>query len=53
MLRRLAATPMPRAAYFAGKIIQVLLCAVAETALLLAVGMVFYHLTCRPSPAAG
>jgi len=44
VLRRLAATPMPRAAYFAGKIIQVLLCSLAETALLLLVGVLFYHL---------
>lgn len=44
-LRRLAATPMPRTAYFAGKIIQVFLCAAAETALLLAVGLAFYHLS--------
>jgi ABC-2 type transport system permease protein len=50
VLRRLAATPMPRAAYFAGKIIQVLLCAVAETALLLVVGVVFYHLHLPSQP---
>jgi hypothetical protein len=43
VLRRLAATPMPRAAYFAGKVIQVTLCAIAETALLLAAGVAFYH----------
>ena len=45
ILNRLAATPMPRTAYFAGKIIQVLLCALAETVLLLAVGVAFYHLS--------
>jgi ABC-2 type transport system permease protein len=50
MLRRLAATPMPRAAYFAGKVIQVLLCSLAETALLLAVGVAFYHVTLPAQP---
>jgi ABC-2 type transport system ATP-binding protein len=48
--RRLAATPMPRAAYFAGKVIQVLVCAVAETALLLAVGVLFYHVSLPSQP---
>lgn len=50
VLKRLAATPMPRTAYFAGKIIQVMLCAVAETALLLAVGVAFYHVTLPSQP---
>jgi ABC-2 type transport system permease protein len=50
LLRRLAATPMPPVAYFAGKIIQVLTCALAETGLLLAVGAGFYHLS-LPSQA--
>jgi ABC-2 type transport system permease protein len=43
-LKRLRGTPMPAAAYFAGKIIQVLVAAVAEVVVLLAVGMAFYHL---------
>jgi ABC-2 type transport system permease protein len=51
ILKRLAATPMPRTAYFAGKIIQVLLCALAETALLLAVGVAFYHLSLPTAPS--
>jgi ABC-2 type transport system permease protein len=42
-LKWLAATPVPRTAYFAGKIIQVVISALAETALLLAVGVAFYH----------
>ncbi len=42
-LKRLSATPLPRIAYFAGKIIQVAACALAEAALLLAVGAAFYH----------
>lgn len=44
MLKRLRGTPMPLAGYFVGKVIQVLLCTVAELALLIAVGMTFYHL---------
>ena len=42
-LKWLAATPMPRTAYFAGKVVQVIVSALAETALLLAVGVAFYH----------
>jgi ABC-2 type transport system permease protein len=49
-LKRLSGTPMPRAAYFAGKIVQVMVCTVAETALLMAVGMLFYHLHLPTSP---
>ena len=44
MLKRLSGTPMPRTAYFAGKVVQVTVCTVAETVLLMAVGMLFYHL---------
>ena len=51
MLKRLSGTPMPRSAYFAGKVVQVLVCTVAETALLIAVGMLFYHLRLPASPA--
>jgi ABC-2 type transport system permease protein len=43
-LKRLRGTPMPAAAYFVGKIIQVLVAAVAEVAVLLVVGLAFYHL---------
>jgi ABC-2 type transport system permease protein len=43
-LKRLRGTPMPAAAYFAGKIIQVFAAAAAEVALLLAVGTAFYGL---------
>jgi ABC-2 type transport system permease protein len=50
-LKWLAASPMPRTAYFAGKIIQVVLCALAETALLLAVGVAFYHVSLPADPA--
>ncbi len=51
-LKRLRGTPMPPAAYFAGKIIQVLAAAVAEVAILLAVGVAFYHLRLPVSAAA-
>jgi ABC-2 type transport system permease protein len=44
MLKRLRGTPMPLAGYFISKVIQVLLCTVAELVLLIAVGMAFYHL---------
>jgi len=50
MLKRLSGTPMPRMAYFAGKVVQVLVCTVAETVLLMAVGMLFYHLHLPTEP---
>lgn len=50
MLKRLSGTPMPATAYFAGKIVQVLVCTVSETVLLVAVGMLFYHLHLPTSP---
>jgi ABC-2 type transport system permease protein len=43
-LKRLRGTPMPPAAYFAGKIIQVIVAAIAETAVLMLIGVLFYHL---------
>jgi ABC-2 type transport system permease protein len=50
MLKRLSGTPMPPVAYFAGKVIQVAVCALAETVLLLAVGVAFYHVTLPDRP---
>ena len=51
MLKRLFGTPMPRTAYFVvSKVVQVTVCAVAETALLIAVGMLFYHLHLPTAP---
>ena len=50
MLKRLAGTPIPPAAYFAGKVVQVLVCTVSETVLLMAVGIGFYHLHLPASP---
>ena len=44
-LKRLAGTPMPRSAYFAGKIALVAVVAVVQQVLLLAVGVAFYGLS--------
>jgi ABC-2 type transport system permease protein len=41
-LKSLAGTPMPRSAYFVGKVVQVLAVTVAIIAILLAIGGVFY-----------
>jgi ABC-2 type transport system permease protein len=51
-LKRLRGTPMPAAAYFMGKVVQVLVAAVAEVAVLLAVGLAFYHLRLPTAAAA-
>lgn len=51
-LKRLRGTPMPATAYFTGKVIQVLVAAVAEVVVLLAVGLAFYHLRLPTSVAA-
>jgi len=51
-LKRLRGTPMPAAAYFAGKIIQVIVAAIAEVAVLLVIGLVFYHLKLPASVSA-
>jgi ABC-2 type transport system permease protein len=51
-LKRLRGTPMPAAAYFTGKIIQVLVAAVAEVVVLAAVGPIFYHLRLPTSAGA-
>ena len=51
MLKRLYGTPLPHAAYFIGKIIQVFVCLVAEVTLLMIVGVAFYHLHLPSTPA--
>ena len=51
LLKRLRGTPMPPAAYFIGKIIQVFVCTVAEVVLLVIVGIAFYHLHLPASAA--
>lgn len=43
-LKRLAATPMPRGAYFVGKLILVVITGLAEVVVLLAIGTGFYGL---------
>jgi ABC-2 type transport system permease protein len=50
MLKRLYGTPLPHAAYFIGKIIQVFVCLIAEVALLMIVGVAFYHLHLPSTP---
>jgi ABC-2 type transport system permease protein len=50
MLKRLYGTPMPRAAYFIGKTGLVVVCTVAETVLLIAVGMLIDNLHLPTSP---
>jgi ABC-2 type transport system permease protein len=44
-LKRLRGTPIPATAYFVGKLVLVLVTSIAETALLLAVGVLFFHVT--------
>ncbi|MFD0734437.1 ABC transporter permease [Planotetraspora mira] len=50
-LKRLAGTPMPPSAYFVGKVLVVLLIAVLEVAILLAIGVTMYDLD-LPSEAS-
>ncbi|MFC0862996.1 ABC transporter permease [Sphaerimonospora cavernae] len=50
-LKRLAGTPIPRAAYFIGKVLNVLVIALLETVILLAIGVFLYDLD-LPSKAS-
>ena len=50
-LKRLAGTPMPRSAYFAGKVAVVAVVALVQNVLLLAIGVLFYDLD-LPSTAS-
>jgi ABC-2 type transport system permease protein len=50
LLKRLYGTPLPHAAYFIGKIIQVFVCLIAEVVLLMIVGVAFYHLHLPSTP---
>jgi ABC-2 type transport system permease protein len=50
MLKRLYGTPLPHAAYFIGKIIQVFVCVIAEVVLLLIVGAAVFHLHLPSTP---
>jgi ABC-2 type transport system permease protein len=51
VLKRLVGTPMPRSAYFIGKIVMVLVVSVVSTAILLAMAVAFYGLALPSSPA--
>lgn len=44
-LKNLAGTPMPKSAYFVGKIVQVLAVTVATVVILLVIGLVFYDIS--------
>lgn len=50
LLKRLYGTPLPPAAYFIGKIVQVFVCVIAEVVLLMIVGVAFYHLHLPSAP---
>jgi len=50
MLKRLAGTPMPKAAYFLGKIGRVLILGVIEVVLLCAIGVVMFDLRLPTEP---
>jgi ABC-2 type transport system permease protein len=49
-LKALAGTPMPRSAYFLGKVVQVLVVAVVTVVLLLAIGLALFRV---PLPSTG
>jgi ABC-2 type transport system permease protein len=51
VLKRLVGTPMPRSAYFIGKIVMVLVVSAISTAVLMAMALAFYHLALPSSPA--
>jgi ABC-2 type transport system permease protein len=50
-LKRLAGTPMPKASYFIGKIGMVLVCVLAEIALLMVIGLLFFDLRLPTAPS--
>jgi ABC-2 type transport system permease protein len=50
MLKRLAGTPMPKAAYFLAKVGRVWIIGVIEVAILLAVGVALFHLSLPAEP---
>ncbi|WP_222194164.1 ABC transporter permease [Modestobacter italicus] len=49
-LKGLAGTPMPKSAYFVGKVVQVFVVTVAIVAILLAIGAVFYDIDLPSGP---
>ena len=50
VIRRLASTPMPKAAYFVGKLSRVLVTSLAEVVLLLVIGTCFFGLSLPSDP---
>ncbi|MER6509908.1 ABC transporter permease [Nonomuraea sp. NPDC001636] len=48
MIRRLASSPMPKTAYFVGKIVRVVVTGVLEAAILLGVGVALFRLPLPP-----
>lgn len=50
LLKRLRGTPMPKSAYFVGKVAQVVVVALVSTVLLLIIGMIFFDVS-LPSTA--
>jgi ABC-2 type transport system permease protein len=50
MIRRIGLTPMPKSAYFAGKLVRVVVTTVLETVLLIGIAVVLFHL---PMPSTG
>lgn len=48
VIRRLASSPMPKSAYFTGKIVRVAVTSVFEAALLLVIGVAFFGLELPP-----
>jgi ABC-2 type transport system permease protein len=51
-LKRLQGTPMPRAAYFIGKIGMVFVAYIAQVTILIAVGVIFYGINLPTTPLA-
>jgi ABC-2 type transport system permease protein len=51
LLKRLAGTPMPKASFFLGRVIAVFLLVLAQAAILMILGVVFYDLRLPTSPA--
>jgi len=50
-LKRLAGTPLPQAAYFAGKVVLVLASLLGQVVLLLGIGVAFFKVTLPSTPA--
>jgi ABC-2 type transport system permease protein len=51
LLKRLAGTPMPKASFFIGRVVAVFLLVLAQAAILIILGVAFYHLKLPSSGA--